>query len=457
MKPPLTFFEHQTRPYRDLGWPADAPLLGALERLNEAAQCEYFRVGRHGLTARQFVGVLRVGGETIQVLPKIDHGAGASDAHPSTPSYRAAAQSAARNLLHLLSYTHELEVCEADVAALDVTRSTWFELLTRLFAQDLHRLAQQGFQHGYVGHEDNLAVLKGRWLLSRQLTRSPQTLHRFDVAYDEFTANTPLNQVLATAVARLAPRSIDPFNRRLLADLSGWLAEVDKLPRVSAQVFSAIHFSRLNERFRPAFNLARLFLEGQAEQVRGGETEAYAFMFDMNTLFELFVARFLMRHRAAALPTQWQSAAVIRQGERQGLYLARRLPGREQAFHLKPDLMLRGVDGRPLLALDTKYKALRSDSLKSGVAEGDAYQMLAYAVRLGCPAALMLYPQWGGAAPVRAQYEVTGFSAQLSIATIDLHRSLDCPKPLIDEIRAILTPLSTIAQTLLEETHASQP
>lgn len=454
MKPPITFFEHETRAYRDLGWSTDAPVLTALEKLNAAANCEYMRVGRNRLTAGHFVGILRAGGETIQVLPKIDHGAGVSNADPSTPSYRAAAQSAAANLLHLLAYTHELEVREADVASLDVTRSTWFELLTRLFAQDLHRLAQQGFQHGYVGHEDNLGVLKGRWLLSRQLTRNPQTLHRFDVAYDEFTANTPLNQTLATAIHRLAPRSLDPFNRRLLADLDGWLADVDRLPRVSPQTFAAVHFSRLNERFRPAFNLARLFLEGMAEQVRSGETEAYAFMFDMNALFELFVARFLMRHRRAALPAAWQDAEIIRQGEKQGLHLATRVPDGQNAFHLKPDLLLRADAGRPLLVLDTKYKALRADSLKAGVAEGDAYQMLAYAVRLGCPAALMLYPQWSGAAPVRAQFDVVGFPARLSIATIDLHRPLNCPQPLIEEIRAVLTPL-TLHTPLPEENHAA--
>jgi 5-methylcytosine-specific restriction enzyme subunit McrC len=455
MKPPLTFFEHEPRLYHDLGWSADAPALAAIERLNDAARCEYFRVGRHALTARQFVGVLRIGGETIQVLPKIDHGAGTSDSHPSTPSYRAAAQSAARNLLHLLSYTHELEVREADVAALDVTRSTWFELLTRLFAQDLYRLAQQGFQHGYVGCEDNLPVLKGRWLLSRQLTRNQHMLHRFDVAYDEFTVNTTLNQVLATAVARLAPRSEDSFNRSLLADLDGWLSGADRLPRVTAQTFAAVHFSRLNERFRPAFNLARLFLEGQAEQVRAGQTEAYAFMFDMNALFELFVARFLARYKNEILPPQWQSAQIIRQGEKQGPYLATRLPDGQNAFHLKPDLMLRAADGRPLLVLDTKYKALRSDSLKSGVAEGDAYQMLAYAVRLACPAALMLYPQWSGAAPLRAQYEVTGYPARLSIATIDLHRPLDCPQPLIQELRQVLTPSVPPAPMPLKENHAA--
>ena len=143
--PHITFFEHQSRLYSELGWTADHTAISHIERLNADAGDDLLLVGRHGLRARQHVGVLRVGGLTLQVLPKIDWEAGSNvDAPIDSPDHRTAVRSATQNLLHLLSYTHDLEIREQDVAPLLAQRADWFELLTRLFAINLHRLVQQG-------------------------------------------------------------------------------------------------------------------------------------------------------------------------------------------------------------------------------------------------------------------------------------------------------------------------
>ena len=100
----ITLFEHQTRLYSDLGWDPYHPALEQLRLLNEACGAELIHLGHRQLRATQFVGVIRLGETTLQVLPKIDFDpTGNADALEDSVPYQAAVSSATRNLLYLLS------------------------------------------------------------------------------------------------------------------------------------------------------------------------------------------------------------------------------------------------------------------------------------------------------------------------------------------------------------------
>lgn len=441
----VTLFEHQAVSYEALGWTATHPAVNEIERLNYAYGEELLQVGRRGLRATHFVGVFHAGGFTVQVLPKIDYDPGGDADAGKGAARRKAEHAATRNLLYLLSYTKDLRVREREVASLLAQRSDWFEILTRLFASDLHRLMQRGMDRSYVSVEDTLPVMRGRWQIARQLVRRPHVRHLFDVSYDEFSPDTPLNRVFKHVADRLLMRVESTDSRRMLRDVRDWMSEVyapgvvtsDQLDRANASI------TRLNEHFLPAFNLARMFLENEALQLSEGSRETYAFVFDMNRLFEEFVTRFMSRYKREILSPEWRTALIGAQSQDGPLYLAQRLPDGQSAFRLIPDLLLKTSSGETLLILDTKYKRLRT-SKKQPISSEDVYQMLAYAIRLECPRVTLLYPQQKGVSGTRLEYEVEGSSERLLVATIDLHRSLAEPGPLIDELREILHPLSNV-------------
>src|SRR5215212_7984327 len=181
----ITLFEHQARSYESLGWNMTHPAVNELEQLNESCGEELLRLGRRDLRASSFVGLLRTSTSTIQILPKIYYDPEGNAEVERGVARLNAEQSATRNLLYLLSYTRDLHVREQDVASLLSQSSDWFELLTRLFASDLHRLMQRGMDRSYVLVEDTLPVMRGRWQIGRQLTRRPHVRHLFDVVYDE--------------------------------------------------------------------------------------------------------------------------------------------------------------------------------------------------------------------------------------------------------------------------------
>lgn len=434
----ITLFEHQTKAFHDLQLASDDPALSQIEQLNRSEKVELIRVSRRDLTARQYVGVLHIDELAFQILPKIDY-AGNADGHIDSPQREQAIGSATQNLLHMLSYTHDLTLYQKRAASLRSQPANWFELLIRLFAEELHQQIKHGIDRTYVNVEERLSTIRGTWQIQRQITRPPYARHLFDVAYDEFMPDTTLNRVFKLVVDRLLRLSQDRDNKQLLRDISDWLIEVPLTPHITSKELARIQFTRLNSRFRIAFNLARLFLESLTPQLVVEKQRLFAFMFDMNILFERFVVSFLRRHHHQIFRAPFENLRVIAQSEGMAFYLAKRAPESRQVFRLKPDILLFTPDNTVVAIIDTKYKRLAPEQSRMGVAEADFYQALAYTTRLNCPRAMLLYPALRKGDSIASDFRVQGQETTIRATTIDLYQSLDQPANLIEQFRSSLT------------------
>ena len=119
-------------------------------------------------------------------------------------------------------------------------------------------------------------MMRGRWEIGRQLTRRPHVRHRFDVLYDEFSSDTPLNRVFRHVVDRLLPRSWNLGSRRMLGDLRDWMSEVSREQIATHHLDrAAASLTRLNSRFSTAFNVARMFVENEALRLTAGTKEEH--------------------------------------------------------------------------------------------------------------------------------------------------------------------------------------
>ena len=73
--------------------------------------------------------------------------------------------------------------------------------------------------------------------------------------------------------------------------------DVTLLPSLTSADASPALLTRLNRRLEPLLNLARMFLDGGVMQLAAGDLSAFAFVFDMNRVFEAFVVNFVRRRR----------------------------------------------------------------------------------------------------------------------------------------------------------------
>ncbi len=423
-------FEHESLPFdwqeRDLA---------AIDRLNRAMGADILRATIRGrqkeIKAAQHVGVVRLGHRTVQILPKVYRS-------PEVANEKERAREATRNLLYMLEVAGQLSVREHALAALFRRDLDWFEILTWFFATHLTDEWQRGAHRGYQAVEDELPALKGKWRITDQLRR-PERKHIFAVAYDEFTADNALNRVFRFVVERLWHLTRDAENRRRLGDLRQWMDEVTLLPSVTAAQADPTLLTRLTQPYGPLLNLARLFLDGGALQLAAGDLTTFAFVLDMNQLFEAFIVNMIRRYRQEILPSGLRDCDLLPQSRGAAYYLAR-MDGR-QVFHLKPDLAFRKDGAFPLL-LDAKYKRLNTADIRWGVSEDDFYQMHAYAHRYDCPRMVLVYPQTAETtSPLHKCFVLEGCSNVIAAATLDLRNDLHQSsnrKQLVDSLSEML-------------------
>lgn len=372
----LSIYEHQAVAYE---WSEDD--VASLERLRRTAGADILRAvvsrGRKCLQAAQYVGVVRLGQRCFQILPKI---------------YRADATSTERarqatgNLLHMLQAAGQVLVREHSFAGLLRRDLDWFEVLTRLFATHLSEEWDRGAFRAYEAIDDEQPVLRGSWRVAHQLRR-PERKHILAITYDEFTPNTPLNRLLRFVVERLWLVTRDAKNRRLLGELRCRMTDVALPPTFSPEAADGIVLTRLSQRYAPVLNLARLFLRSSSLQLTFGTVQTFAFVFDMNRLFEQFVSETVRRQ----LRSTWEPRGWSLRTQSAGRALVCDEAGQKQ-FWLRPDLLIEDAEGRIVLVLDTKYKRVDMAAAQAGVAEADAYQMFAYARRYDCSRVVLLYP-----------------------------------------------------------------
>src|ERR1041384_6798875 len=220
MAAPLTLFEHE---YKRFDW-TDRDC-AKLEQLRLALGTEVLRAtvrnGKKVIQAAQHVGDIRLSNRTIQILPKIYRTKESADE-------AARAREATHNLLYLLAHAGQLPVREQAIAPLLKRGRDWFEILTRLFASHLLEEWERGAYRTYHTVQDQLSVLKGKWLIGDQLKR-PVNKHTFSVEYDEFSSDNKLNRIFRFVVERLWQLTRDGGNRQRLGELREVMDEVTLL------------------------------------------------------------------------------------------------------------------------------------------------------------------------------------------------------------------------------------
>lgn len=392
--------------------------LTCLERLNKMTGTEILRPvvkqGQLHLQAKQYVGVVRLGKRTIQILPKFH----------CSKNREQNQQEASSNLLLMLDYAGYLGIREVKLAGLQRSQN-WFEVLIYLFTSHLKNQWHRGAYFNYQPINAVLPILKGKWQIATQLKR-PEQKHQFAVTYDEFTADNPLNRIFRYVVEGLCQLTRDGGNRQRLTELRGLMDEVKLLPVVTADMARNIQLTRLNKQYQPLLNLAQLFLERLSLKLSASDITTFSFVFDMNQLFERFIVGFIQRHHSEILPISLDSCEILPQGGQASKYLA--YYKGQQVFRLKPDLVFKNNDHFPVV-MDIKYKHLDEGDRKLGIAQSDFYQMYAYANRYNCPQVILVYPQTPKlSASKRACFEIEATHQKIWAVTVNLLKNLSEPE-----------------------------
>ena len=359
--------------------------------------------GRKGLRARGVVGVIATPDCQLEILPKIE-GAGESGVDNATLRHR---------LIYMLALALDIRINVRAMTQLAWQRHTILELLIRLYCSKLADAVRQGIPQPYTSQEDDLPVLRGRLDVTRQFSTLAVSPQKLACRFDARSPDIPLNQIMRAAIGKLSRLAQAQENQRALRELSFAYADISEVSPAALR-WDLIVLDRTNTRWRELLSLARLFLGDRHQQTSAGPIDGHALLFEMNVLFEEYVARLLARTLA---DTNLRVSA--QGGHRDCLF-----EGDTGRFRTRPDLIVR-QGSRIALIIDTKWKRItRIDDPKRGVNQADVYQLMAYGRLYDCPHVMLLYPHHGGLRPdpILQQYAIAMPEAQesLFVATLDV-------------------------------------
>lgn len=357
---------------------------GAREDRGEAA---IFSWRRHHCLVGPWVGVLQIPGLQLEILPKTDAGA-VPGVDENSASYLGDVRS---NLMEMLARGGLGAVRARGMAHLSLRRGNLHDQLVEAFFDRALTEYRRGPDRGYLSEEDNLDTLRGKLILGRHISRNSAQKHRFYCRHDVLSEATPINICIKQACQLLSRRNLPAA---LQSRCQLLLAILDDVPDVPVQQVAAKPvFSRQNERFADIYEFASMVLAGQAPDARAGKAETFSLLFDMDQVFERYIAAFLM---SRVIP-HIEGANLFPQarGHRYGLYHDPAGARRDDVLRLAPDLLFvrHTPQGVRTLIIDTKWKRL-ADRL-SRPSNDDLYQLYAYLHRYDCERAYLLYPEAG--------------------------------------------------------------
>jgi 5-methylcytosine-specific restriction enzyme subunit McrC len=312
---------------------------------------------RDGVRVRAFswVGVVRFEHFEVRVVPKLVGGN--------------------LGILAMLDYASGLDALARlpSVRELAVERDgRLVDLLGLLLAMASERLIRDGLLQDYVTHEDTLTTVRGRLLPVEQLERHYGRIDRLECRYDELETDILENRIVAVALGLARRICHDDEAHRRLARVHAVFSDACETRDFEPEVATReLFYHRRNEHYRTAHTLAWYFIHRLAvtDVFAPGGGRSFAFLLDMNLLFEQFVTRILddtFRGTAVSVHAQRRDRSLI----------FNEATGRPYAAVI-PDVLLerRDENGRRRVPIDAKYKLY--DERK--IDPGDVYQTFFYA------------------------------------------------------------------------------
>lgn len=312
----------------------------------------FFSLGANSIRFHTYVGALQVGRLLIEVLPKADRG------NTSKAEWQSI-------LIEMLQLCRLLPKYVSSEAQLRLRSNSILELYLKMLLEEIQLIVNRGLFRAYRRVEGPSSVLRGRLLLQQQLHAQLNHKEQFFTASDQFDLNHPVHQQLLKALQLMAQLPL-PYEMQLMVR---YLSGIFRESGVKAHYHSRLHPQTApHPQYEKALQMAQLLLDQQRPDVRWGEHQVLALMFDMNRLFEAYVYEVLLRTKEDIRVWRQHSRTFWRQHQ------------------IRPDLVLE-LDGRRIV-LDTKWRVLTHASPKAE----ELRQLFVYMQYFDAQVAYLLYP-----------------------------------------------------------------
>ena len=397
----LTFIEHESVPILKSRQPGQKALeqkhANTLSKLEGKLPAKTWTWGHQAIKFGHYCGVISLGNLSIEILPKI-YGI---ERDPGSSRHV---------LIRMLMKARRLKLQRAGSADMALQKQSLLDIFILNFCEQLHAQIMQGMIRRYIERRENLNVLRGRLRIEQQFKHNLAHRERLFCQYDELSEDNLHNQVIKYVLRLLSKAALGVAARKQVNELQMHFDPISDIA-VDIVMLEQLSFDRSTARYESIFDQCRWFLEGFHPDVMAGDASCMSLLFNMNQLFETFVASGLRK-------IAWGRGLRLREQGPQK-YMARRVNTDTQLFLMKPDISFLDENNRVVLIADAKWKVLDESEKKLGISQPDLYQIESYAARYQVKELALIYPmQQKLTAPVQMNFQGSG--ARLTLLPYDV-------------------------------------
>jgi 5-methylcytosine-specific restriction enzyme subunit McrC len=339
--------------------------LDKLYEYNDKNDNVYFTGIREGVKFKSYVGVIQIGGLTIEILPK-------TDKNVSEDSDFSAWHGA---LLNMLKVCRHININSVSEASLKRKHNSILDLYFEMYLDEVQSLLRAGLVKKYRSDSSNVFALKGRLDFNKNIQKNLIHQERFFTEHQVYDYENLVNQIILKALTILGSLT---YNSQLKDKISRLRVSFPEIKEISIQKY---HFDKVKENrktvaYTRALQIAKMIILNYSPDIRSGQENMLTLLFDMNKLWEEYVYRMLLRTKDDNLTVSFQNKQVFWEGRT-----------------IRPDLVLirrNDNDDDETFVIDTKWKVLDANNPKPS--DNDLKQMYAYNLYWNAKRSMLLYP-----------------------------------------------------------------
>ncbi|MFV8379869.1 McrC family protein [Flavobacterium sp. LB3R33] len=348
-------FEYQKLRYDDSGI-FRKHHFDAMVKFNELHQNKYFTIIHKGIRFGSYVGVIQIGGLTIEILPKADNN-----------------ENADKNLwqnvlLNMLKVCKHIQVESISETQLKKRYQSILDVYFELYLNEVERLVKKGLIKKYRKNHSNQNSLKGKLLFAQNIQQNLVHKEHFYCEHQVYDKNHLLHQILLKGLLVLKSFVNDSIKDKL----NRLLYEFQDFENINIQKkhFDKIIIDRKNYDYQKAIDIAKIIILNYSPSLNYGNDNLLTLLFDMNVLWEEYIFRILKKHKTDEIEVSFQNSDKFWENKR-----------------IRPDIVLKTE--YETFVIDTKWKIIEANN----PSDNDLKQMFVYNLHWKAEKTLLLYPK----------------------------------------------------------------
>ena len=338
--------------------------LEKLYEFNDLNDNIYFTGIRDGVRFKNFVGVIQIGGLTIEILPKTDN-------NRSKDSDFKAWHGA---LLSMLKICKHINVSSVSEANLKRKHNSLLDLYFEMYLDEVQNLLRVGLVKKYRKDSSNVLALKGRLDFNKNIQYNLIHQERFYTEHQVYNYENTINQILLRGLSILSELTFNSLLKDKIARLKMSFPDIKEIP-IQKYHFDKIKHNRKTISYISALQIAKMIILNYSPDIRSGQENMITLLFDMNKLWEEYVYRMLIRTKRNNITVSFQNKKKF-----------------WETRTIRPDIVIthekKGLNETYIV--DTKWKVL--DVTNPKPSDEDLKQMYAYNLYWDAQKSMLLYP-----------------------------------------------------------------